>query len=80
MYILRQLIKFNSDHIYRFYKNPGTIETLIEFICKENDFKAVGNLIADVLDGLKQFEDNTKIEKEVYVKVMEITKKFAIYE
>ena len=41
MYILRQLIKFNSDHIYRFYKNPGTIETLIEFICKENDFKAI---------------------------------------
>lgn len=47
---------------------------------KENEFKAVGNLIADVLDGLKQFENNSKIEKEVYVKVMEITKKFAIYE
>jgi glycine hydroxymethyltransferase len=47
---------------------------------KENDFKAVGNLIADVLDGLKQFENNSKIEKEVYVKVTEITKKFPIYQ
>ena len=47
---------------------------------KENDFKAVGNLIADVLDGLKQFENNSKIEKEVYIKVTEITKKFPIYQ
>jgi len=47
---------------------------------KENDFKAVGNLIADVLDGLKQFENNSKIEKEVYVKVTEITNKFPIYQ
>ncbi len=47
---------------------------------KENDFKAVGYLIADVLDGLKQFENNSKIEKEVYVKVTDITKKFPIYQ
>ena len=47
---------------------------------KENDFKAVGHLIADVLDGLKQFENNSKIEKEVYVKVTDITKKFPIYQ
>ncbi|MCF8494610.1 MAG: serine hydroxymethyltransferase [Rickettsiaceae bacterium] len=47
---------------------------------KENDFKAVGNLIADVLDGLKQFENNSKIEKEVCIKVTEITKKFPIYQ
>ncbi len=47
---------------------------------KESEFRIVGNLIADVLDGLKQSENNTKIEKEVYAKAIEITKKFPIYE
>ncbi len=47
---------------------------------KENEFIVVGNLIADVLDSLKQSENNSKIEQEVYTKVIELTKKFPIYE
>lgn len=47
---------------------------------KENEFKIVGNLIADVLDSLKQSENSGKVEKEVYAKAIELTKKFPIYE
>ena len=47
---------------------------------KENEFIVVGNLIADVLDSLKQTENSSKIEKEVYAKAIELTKKFPIYE
>lgn len=47
---------------------------------KEKEFIVVGNLIADVLDSLKQSENNSKTEQEVYTKVIELTKRFPIYE
>jgi glycine hydroxymethyltransferase len=46
---------------------------------KEHEFSLVGNMIADVLDGLKQSEDNSEIEKNVFAKVQELTGKFPIY-
>lgn len=46
----------------------------------ENEFKIVGNLIGDVIDGLKNNpQDNSKIEAEVHAKVMELCKAFPIY-
>ncbi len=45
----------------------------------EKEFKIVGNLIADVLDGLKNSEENKKIEQEVFTKVLELNAKFPIY-
>lgn len=45
----------------------------------EKEFIIVGNLIADVLDGLKNSEENTIIEKEVLNKAIKLTSKFPIY-
>ena len=47
---------------------------------KEKEFIVVGNMIADVLDSLKQSENNSKTEQEVYTKVIELTKTFPIYD
>ncbi|MDG1436501.1 MAG: serine hydroxymethyltransferase [Rickettsiaceae bacterium] len=46
---------------------------------KEDEFKIVANLIADVLDGLKFSEENTKIEKEVFTQVLALNAKFPVY-
>ncbi len=46
---------------------------------KEKEFVIVGNLIADVLNGLKNFKNNTKIEQGVFNKALELTTKFPIY-
>jgi len=47
---------------------------------KEDEFVLVGNLIGDVLDSLaNNKEDNSKAEKEVHQKVMEICNNFPIY-
>lgn len=46
---------------------------------REEEFKLVGNLIADVLDGLKNSEENEQIEQEVFAKVLELNAKFPIY-
>ena len=44
------------------------------------EFKIVGNLIGDVLDGLSlNMDDNSKIEKEVKLKVKSLCEKFPIY-
>ena len=44
------------------------------------EFKIVGNLIGDVLDGLSlNMDDNSKIEKEVKSKVKSLCEKFPIY-
>ena len=46
----------------------------------ENEFREIGNLIGDVLDGLASNpEDNTKIEGEVKIKVKRLCDKFPIY-
>jgi glycine hydroxymethyltransferase len=45
----------------------------------ENEFKIVGNLIADILDGLKISEENDLIEQRVLEKVLDLTSKFPIY-
>jgi len=47
---------------------------------KEEEFTITGHLIADVLDGLKKSEENSKIEEEVYIKVRALTSKFPIYQ
>lgn len=47
---------------------------------KEPEFILVANLIADILDSLKNDEDSVHIEKEVYSKVVALTKKFPLYE
>ncbi len=45
-----------------------------------NEFKIVGNLIGDVLDGLSSNpEDNSKVEIEVKAKVKALCEKFPIY-
>jgi glycine hydroxymethyltransferase len=47
---------------------------------KEDEFVLVGNLIGDVLDSLaNNKENNSKTEKEVHQKVMEICNNFPIY-
>lgn len=44
------------------------------------EFKLIGNLIGDVLDGLsKNKEDNSKVENEVKEKVKDLCSKFPIY-
>ena len=44
------------------------------------EFKIVGNLIGDVLDGLSlNPDDNSKVEKEVKSKVKSLCGKFPIY-
>ena len=46
----------------------------------EEEFRLIGNLIGDVLDGLaKNPEDNSSIENEVKVKVKSLCDKFPIY-
>lgn len=45
-----------------------------------DEFKVVGNLIGDVLDGLSfNPDDNSKVEKEVKTKVKALCEKFPIY-
>ncbi|MFL2661077.1 MAG: serine hydroxymethyltransferase [Alphaproteobacteria bacterium] len=45
-----------------------------------DEFKVVGNLIGDVLDGLSSNpDDNSKVEKEVKTKVKALCEKFPIY-
>jgi len=47
---------------------------------KEAEFKIVGNLIADVLDGLRQNpENNEEIEKSTFKKAVELNSRFPIY-
>lgn len=46
---------------------------------KEAEFKIVGNLIADVLDGLQKSEDNKQVEKAIFAKAKELNAKFPIY-
>ena len=46
----------------------------------ENEFREIGNLIGDVLDGLSQNpDDNSKAESEVKLKVKALCDKFPIY-
>ena len=46
----------------------------------ENEFREIGNLIGDVLDGLSQNpDDNSKVESEVKLKVKTLCDKFPIY-
>ena len=46
----------------------------------ENEFREIGNLIGDVLDGLSQNpDDNSKVESEVKIKVKALCDKFPIY-
>lgn len=48
---------------------------------KEEEFKLVGELIGDVLDGLSEnSEDNSAAEGKAKVKVLELCKRFPIYE
>ena len=47
---------------------------------KSEEFKIIGNLIGDVLDGLAQNpEDNSAVEQEVKIKVKNLCEKFPIY-
>ena len=46
----------------------------------EEEFIITGNLIADVLDGLKKSQENSKTEEEVCIKVRNLTSKFPIYQ
>ena len=47
---------------------------------KSEEFKIIGNLIGDVLDGLAQNpEDNSPVEQEVKIKVKNLCEKFPIY-
>jgi glycine hydroxymethyltransferase len=48
---------------------------------KQKEFEIVGNLIADVLDGLKQNgeENNLAVEKKALARVLELCKAFPIY-
>ncbi len=44
------------------------------------EFKLIGNLISDVLDGLvANPDDNSKVEAEVRAQVEELCKKFPLY-
>jgi len=45
----------------------------------EVEFELVAKMIVEVLDGLKNSEDNSNIENKVKLKVIELTKKFPIY-
>jgi glycine hydroxymethyltransferase len=46
---------------------------------KEKDFMAAGGMIADILDGLKMSEDNTKLEQRIHNQVKELIKQFPFY-
>jgi glycine hydroxymethyltransferase len=43
------------------------------------EFRAIGELIGDVLDGLTKGGDNSAVEQKVKAQVMELCKKFPIY-
>jgi glycine hydroxymethyltransferase len=43
------------------------------------EFKQIGELIGDVLDGLAKGDDNSQVEKTVKAKVQELCKRFPIY-
>jgi glycine hydroxymethyltransferase len=43
------------------------------------EFKQIGELIGDVLDGLAKGADNSAVEKQVKAKVLELCKRFPIY-
>ena len=45
-----------------------------------HEFKQIGNLIGDVLDGLALASDNSAVEAKVRAQVLELCKKFPIYE
>lgn len=48
---------------------------------KEKEFEVIGNLIADLLDGISNDKDNlTNLEREIYKKVTEIMRNFPIYD
>jgi glycine hydroxymethyltransferase len=47
---------------------------------KEEEFIITGNLIADVLDSLKNSKENRHIEEQVLTKVRALTAKFPIYQ
>jgi len=47
---------------------------------KEKDFILVGHLIADILDGLKNNEDNSKAEQKVLTEVTKLIKLFPFYD
>ncbi len=45
-----------------------------------NEFRLIGDLIGDVLDGLSESpDDNSKVENEVKVKVKQLCEKYPIY-
>ncbi|MDA0240560.1 MAG: serine hydroxymethyltransferase [Proteobacteria bacterium] len=45
------------------------------------EFKQIGELISDVLDGLTQYpDDNSQVEKQVREKVVELCRRFPIYQ
>lgn len=46
---------------------------------KENEFVITGNFIADILDGLRESEENTEIEERILTQVQILTSKFPIY-
>lgn len=46
---------------------------------KEKDFVLVGHMIADILDGLKNNEDNSKAEQKVLSEVTKLIKLFPFY-
>ncbi|MEZ5692090.1 MAG: serine hydroxymethyltransferase [Rickettsiales bacterium] len=46
----------------------------------EAEFRQIGELIGDVLDGLTQGGDNSAVESEVKAKVADLCEKFPIYE
>ncbi|WP_341792283.1 serine hydroxymethyltransferase [Rickettsia endosymbiont of Gonocerus acuteangulatus] len=47
---------------------------------KEKDFVLVGHLMADILDGLKNSEDNSKAEQKVLSEVTKLIKLFPFYD
>ncbi|RTK93633.1 MAG: serine hydroxymethyltransferase [Rickettsiales bacterium] len=46
---------------------------------KEKEFEEVGHLIADLLDGIANGSDLSSLEKEIFNKTLNITKRFPIY-
>ncbi|GAA5252135.1 serine hydroxymethyltransferase [Candidatus Rickettsia kedanie] len=47
---------------------------------KDKDFVLVGHMVADILDGLKNNEDNSKAEQKVLNKVTKLIKLFPFYD
>ncbi len=43
------------------------------------EFQEIGALMAEVLDGLAKYEDNTSVEQSVRARVSELTRRFPIY-